>query len=192
MPRDGASVRKRLQFAALQLFQEAGYEVTTAAQIAAKAGVTERTFFRHFSDKREVLFDGEHLLSAGLVGAIAGADPHLGPWETLFQAFRAVEPFFIENRDFSEPRRRIIASSATLQERAQTKMSALVASTTLALSERGVPRATAALAAQIGIAALARAFDSWTESTGTLDSHLVQAFQEIRDLTTPLNSGSVR
>lgn len=182
MPRDGASVRKRLQFAALELFEEAGYETATAAQIAARAGVTERTFFRHFPDKREVLFDGEHLLSEGLVAAIASADPKLGPWETLFQAFRAVEPLFVENRTFSEPRRRIILSSAALQERAQTKMSALVASITQALSLRGVKPGTAMLAAQIGMAALTRAFDTWIESSGTLDAHLIEAFREVCDL----------
>src|ERR1700757_4365985 len=107
MPRDREEVRRRLQLAALDLYRERGYEETTAAEIAAKAGVTERTFFRHFSDKREVLFDGEAVLKPALVQAVAAAPEKLGAWETLFWAFRSVEKLFIENRPFSEPRQKV-------------------------------------------------------------------------------------
>lgn len=184
MPRSSAGVRKRLQWAALELYQEKGFEATTAAEISAKAGVTERTFFRHFSDKREVLFDGEGVLAEGLTHAIRSADATLGPWETLFLAFRAVEPLFIENRGFSEPRRRIIAGSATLQERAQTKVNALTVSLTAALLERGIPAPSATLAAHVGMTALGQAFEAWIEGEGSLDSHLLRVFGDIRDLAT--------
>jgi AcrR family transcriptional regulator len=84
MPRDGENVRKRLQCSALELFRERGYEDTTAAQIAAKAGVTERTFFRHFPDKREVLFNGDIAFTEAVTTAVRGAPKALGPWEALF------------------------------------------------------------------------------------------------------------
>ena len=138
MPRDGGEVRRRLQLAALELYQEAGYETTTAAEIAARAGVTERTFFRHFSDKREVLFDGEALLSDALTSAVRSTPPALGPWDTLFRAFQSVEQLFIDNRAFSEPRQRIIANSPALQERAHAKERSLITALASALCERGV------------------------------------------------------
>ena len=77
MPRDGEKVRRLLQRAALELYGERGYEETTAAEIAAKAGVTERTFFRHFADKREVLFDGETALADVLSRAVLEAPPEI-------------------------------------------------------------------------------------------------------------------
>jgi len=79
MPRNGEEVRKRLQWAALELFRERGYEETTAAEIGAKAGVTERTFFRHFSDKREVLFDGGAAFIEAVTVAVREGPKTLGP-----------------------------------------------------------------------------------------------------------------
>src|SRR5258708_23636222 len=109
MPRSREKVRRRLQQAALELYGERGYELTTAAEIAAKAGVTERTFFRHFADKREVLFDGDTLLGDALNSSVRDAPAKLGPWDTLFRAFQSAEHLFIENRAFAEPRHRLIA-----------------------------------------------------------------------------------
>src|SRR6202008_1402787 len=91
MPRSAEPVRRHLQIAALDLYRKQGYEATTAADIAAKAGVTERTFFRHFPDKRDVLFSGDTVLTEVLTTAVREAAPELGPWETLFRAFRAAE-----------------------------------------------------------------------------------------------------
>ncbi|MDE3177201.1 MAG: helix-turn-helix transcriptional regulator, partial [Pseudomonadota bacterium] len=73
MPRSGEDSRRRLQKAAFDLFEERGYDQTTAAEIAARAGVTERTFFRHFPDKKEVLFAGEAAFRATLTAAVAAA-----------------------------------------------------------------------------------------------------------------------
>jgi hypothetical protein len=123
-----------------------GYETTTAAEIAARAGVTERTFFRHSPDKREVLFDGESLLSDALTSAVRSAPVALGPWDTLFRSFRSVVQLFVDNRAFSEPRRRIIASSPALQERELTKVGSLIGTLASALCERGVPDPPANLA----------------------------------------------
>ena len=172
MSKSGQDMRRRLQLAALELFGEAGYETTTAAQIAARAGVTERTFFRHFPDKREVLFDGEAALIEALTGATLNAPPALGPWDTLLRAFQSVEQLFLDNRSFSEP----------LQERAQAKTMSVVQALASALCKRGVPQPLADLAAQIGMAALAHAFASWLSGPGTLDEHLRRAFHEVKTL----------
>jgi AcrR family transcriptional regulator len=185
MPRSGENVRRRLQQAALELYGDRGYELTTAAEIAAKAGVTERTFFRHFADKREVLFDGETLLSDILNSAVRGAPAELGPWDTLFRAFQAAERLFIENRVFAEPRRRVIDSSPALQERALAKTRSLIAGLASALRERGIPDHVALLAAQMGMAALGHAVACWfDDGSSDLDDYLVQAFRKVRELST--------
>ena len=184
MPRDGEKVRRRLQEAALELYRERGYDQTTTAEIAAKAGVTERTFFRHFPDKREVLFDGEAALSAILIEAVRDAPPAFGPWATLFHAFRAAENFLAENRHFAEPRRHVIASNPPLQERELIKAMSLAATLAFALQERGVSDRLASLAAQVGMAAFSQAFSSWLDGgIGGLDEHLARAFREVRALS---------
>jgi AcrR family transcriptional regulator len=184
MPRNGEVVRRRLQMAALGLFDERGYDQTTSAEIAGKAGVTERTFFRHFPDKREVLFDGEAALSAILTRAVHDAPPALGALDTLFRAFQAAGPLLVENRPFSEPRRRIIASSPPLQERELAKAMSLTVKLSAALRERGLPDRLASLAAQIGMAAFSQAIASWLDGDpGDLGEHLAEAFGEVRDLT---------
>jgi AcrR family transcriptional regulator len=183
MPRNAEEVRRRLQRAALDLYQDRGYEQTTAAEIAARAGVTERTFFRHFPDKREVLFAGETLLGDALTRAVADAPAALGPWAALFRAFRSLEQLFAANRAFSEPRRRIIAGSPALQERELAKVRSLTGTLAAALGARGVPGPLASLAAQLGMAALGQAVGAWLEGdAGDLDRHLVQSFRDVRDL----------
>lgn len=183
MPRNGEKVRKRLQWAALELFREHGYEDTTAAEIAAKAGVTERTFFRHFPDKREVLFDGDSTFREALTSAVRNAPKDLGPWDALFIAFNTVKQMFVENRPFTEPRQRVIASSPALQERATAKSRMLVAAVASALCERGLTVPQANLAAQMGMATLSHGVAAWFED-GSIDlgEHIVRAFQQAHDL----------
>jgi AcrR family transcriptional regulator len=184
MPRDGKEVRKRLQLAALELYRDQGYERTTAADIAAKAGVTERTFFRHFADKREVLFDGDAAFSDALTSAVRQAPAALGPWDTLFLAFRSVEPMFVENRPFTGPRQHVIAGSPALQERAMAKTRSVIAALAAALCERKVPAHQASLAAQMGMATLSHAVAKWFEDDSSdLGEHIVRAFQDVRDLS---------
>ena len=184
MPRNGEEVRKRLQWAALELFRERGYEETTAAEIAAKAGVTERTFFRHFPDKREVLFDGDAAFSEALTTAVRSAPEALGPWDTLFVAFHSVKQMFVENRPFTEPRQRVIASSPALQERATAKTRSLVAAVASALCERGLTVPQANLAAQMGMATLSYGVAAWfNDGSIDLGEHIVRAFQEASDLS---------
>jgi AcrR family transcriptional regulator len=184
LPRDGEKVRRRLQAAALELYRDRGYDETTTAEIAAAAGVTERTFFRHFADKREVLFGGEAALSAILTSAVREAPATLNPWGTLLRAFQAAGPLLSANRSFSEPRQRVIASSPPLRERELTKSLSLTASLASALGERGVPDRQAMLASQMGVAAFGQAFTVWLEEdSSSLDDLLVQAFRAVHDLS---------
>ena len=184
MPRNGEEVRKRLQWAALELFREHGYEEITAADIAAKAGVTERTFFRHFPDKREVLFDGDSAFSKALTTAVRNAPKTLGPWDTLFFAFDSVKQMFVENRPFTEPRQQVIASSPALQERAMAKTRSLVAAVTSVLCERGVAVPQASLAAWMGMAVLSYGVAAWfNDGSIDLGEHIIKAFQEASRLS---------
>jgi len=184
MPRDGEKVRKSLQWAALELFRERGYEETTAAEIAAKAGVTERTFFRHFPDKRDVLFHGEAEFSEALTAAIRSAPQSLGPWDTLFTAFSAVKHMFVENRPFTEPRQHVIAANPALQERAMAKTRSLITAVTSALSERGLTGSQAKLTAWMGIATFSYGVEAWfNDSSIDLSEHIAGAFKEAHNLS---------
>ena len=161
MTKNEDAVRVRLQGAALELFGERGYDRTTAAEIAARAGVTERTFFRHFPDKREVLFDGEAKLRVALTAAIAVAPAGLGPLDTLFRAFRSLRPALEHYRPFSKPRHEVISTTPALQERELAKMAVLADALAAALQARGVADLQAVLAARSGMAAFVHATVSW-------------------------------
>ena len=186
MPRSGEKARRRLQQAALELFSERGYEQTTASEIAARAGVTERTFFRHFPDKREVLFDGQITLRAALTSAIAEAPETLRPLELLYRAFRSVEQTLEDNRPFSVPRQQVIAETPALQERESAKTAALTEALALALRQRGVDEQLATLAAQTGMAAFHHAVVAWfADPSRRLGAHLDTAFDELSKLSSP-------
>ena len=166
MAKGEEDVRARLQQAALALFRERGYERTTAAEIAARVGVTERTFFRHFPDKREVLFDGEATLRTALTASIANAPAGLGPLDTLFRAFRSLQPLLEDNRPFSKPRQEVISSTPALAERELAKTAALADGLAGALQARGVAELQAVLAARTGMAAFAQATIAWLDDPG--------------------------
>lgn len=161
MAKNEEDVRVRLQRAALELFRERGYDRTTAAEIAARAGVTERTFFRQFPDKREVLFDGEAVLGTALTAAIAAVPNGLGPLDTLFRAFRLVLPLLDANRPYAQPRHEVIAATPALHERELAKIAALSDALAAALQARGVSDLQAVLAAQTGMAAFTHATLAW-------------------------------
>ncbi|GAA2072643.1 TetR/AcrR family transcriptional regulator [Pseudolysinimonas kribbensis] len=161
MPRSGAEARARLREAALELYRERGYDATTTAQIARRAGVTERTYFRHFADKREVLFDGETELREVLTGAVAGAPGDASPLELVVGAYVAAVPLFVAGREIALRRAELIATAPALQERAHAKSAALADAVVAALVARGVPEGTARLAARVGAAAFERASRDW-------------------------------
>lgn len=187
MPRNAEDARKRLRQAAIELFAQNGFDQTTAAQIAARAGVTERTFFRHFPDKREVLFEGQEILGKALSEAIGTAPPELSPIETLHRAFAAVTGLLEENRQFSEPRQRIISATPALQEREVAKHAAMARTVATALRRRGVERLRADLAAQAGLGVLGYALDCWfADPSMRLSDYLDRAFAELQELASPI------
>lgn len=190
MPRSGDEARRRLQQATLELFQERGYEATTTAAIAARAGVTERTFFRHFADKREALFDGEEAFRDALADAVAAAPGDLAAMDVLFAAFASVEPMLDRNRAFSEPRQAVVARTPALQERVLTKTADVTRALADALQRRGLEGDLASLAAQVGMAAFSHAAQAWfADAEPGLRTHLKRAFQKLNDLSPPVAAG---
>ncbi|MFD2468187.1 TetR/AcrR family transcriptional regulator [Amycolatopsis silviterrae] len=183
MPRSGAEARSRLKQAALELYRENGYDKTTTAEIAARAGVTERTFFRHFPDKREVLFDGEADLRSDLTQSVASAPEGLAPLEILLRAFKKAGRIMERNLPFAEPRRDLIAATPTLRERNLAKAAMLAEALAEALRERGVEDRVARLAAQVGWATFHHATQAWIGEPGRgLDEYLDEAFADLREL----------
>jgi AcrR family transcriptional regulator len=158
--------RARLQEAALALYGERGYEKTTVAEIAERAGLTKRTFFRYFTDKREVLFWGSELLEQQMVAAIEAAPSSASVLGMIGAALDAAAVRFEEVREFAGPRHRIIASSPELQERELIKAVSLAAAMTQALRARGVGDTAAALAAHTGITIMRVAFAQWVDDPG--------------------------
>ena len=185
MPRSGEAVRRRLQITALRLYRKHGYDATTAAEIAAEAGVTERTFFRHFPDKREVLFDGEDTFRAALAQAITDVPGTAAPLAVLRQAFRAgaVESHLEKNRPYLQPRAELIAATPALRERELAKIASLQDAAAEALTARGTPARQAVLAAQVGVAALGQAIhDFMPDPTADFNSLLTEAFDDLSGL----------
>lgn len=181
MPRSGADARRRLQQATLELFQQKGFDDTTAAEIAERAGVTERTFFRHFADKREALFDGETAFREELARSVISAPADMSPMDALLHAFRSAERLLERNRPFTEPRQKIIDATPALQERVLTKTAALTAALGDALHQRGVDRNTATFVAQIGMATMSYATRAWLADPAlTLAASLSKARTDLR------------
>lgn len=155
--------RVRLQEAALALYGERGYEQTTVAEIAARAGLTKRTFFRYFTDKREVLFWGSELLEQQMVAAIEVAPASASALAMIGAALDAGAARFEEVREFAGQRHRIIASSHELQERELIKGASLAAAMAGALRARGFGDTAAALAAFTGTTILHVTFEQWVD-----------------------------
>lgn len=179
-------MRARLQEAALELYRERGYDGATTAEIAARAGVTERTYFRYFADKREVLFDEDARLRPMLIAAVAEAPAGQAPLDVLMGAFRAIEGLLKENRPFTEPRQEIIARTPALWERAEAKSASLTILLSTELQRRGVDPKLATLAARTGMAAFGYAAQAWFENPArTLEDHLQQASTALKALAEP-------
>ena len=177
--------------AAVDLFTEQGYDATTVAQIAERAGVTRSTFFRHFSDKREVLVAGQEtlsrLLAEGIAAAPAGASPLQAVAAGLERASNEMGPL---NRELGPRLAAAVAASAELQERDALKSVGLAAAMTTALVARGVPDPTAQLAAELGVLAFKRGYARWCEGDRDdgdgLARHALAALDDLRAATTTL------
>lgn len=178
--------RERMAAAALELYAERGFEQTTAADIAERAGVTERTFFRHFADKREVLFDGTSAFERTVLDGIAAAPPDASPLEAAVAGMRAVVPLLEQERgrEFAARRAAIIAANTSLYERELLKMATLGLAGAQALRDRGAPEAAARLAAETAVTVFRVAFARWLgDGRGTgLDKCIRNAFADLRKL----------
>jgi len=176
---------ERLQDAAMELFQERGYDRTTVEEIAARAGLTERTFFRYFSDKREVLFSGSKGLEALMVSTIAGAPKAMAPIDVVAAALEATSPGFEERRAHACKRQLLIVAHAELRERELIKLASLASAMAESLRGRGVEKSVAHLVAEAGIAIFKSAFERWIEDTKKLElaHHVRSALAELRLIT---------
>lgn len=164
MARWEPNAAERLALAALELFAERGYENTTVIDIAQRAGLTKSTFFRHFQDKREVLFGGG-TLNALVAGAIAAAAASATPLEAVTDALDAVgrEVFTEARREFVARRQAVIAANPELREREALKGLGLIASMADALKRRGVSGMTASVAAELGALGWKIAYERWSD-----------------------------
>jgi AcrR family transcriptional regulator len=156
--------RGRLRQAAFELYAERGYDDTTVAEIAEHAGLTERTFFRHFADKREVLFAGSEALQDAFVGAVVDAPESVSPIDAVVAGVEAAVAQ-LPGVEMSRQRQAIIDAHPELQERELIKFASLSAAVAEALRERGLPDLTATLTAEIGIAVFRTAFERWVDTT---------------------------
>jgi AcrR family transcriptional regulator len=182
----------RLTRAALDLFLERGFERTTVGDIAERAGVTERTFFRHFADKREALFDSSHALEHALVDAVDAAPAAASPVEAVGVAFETAAALLEDRRDFARRRAAAIAAHPSLQERELLKLSGLAEAAAEALRRRGVPDPAAALAAEAGVVAFKLGFERWigSDSSGSLARDIRATRDELVSLAAGTDSSS--
>ncbi len=178
--------RGRLAKAAMALYAERGFEQATVAEIAARAGLTERTFFRHFADKREVLFYGTEMLRDLLVRAVADAPAPATAMDAVGTALQAAGSVLQENPERARLRDAIVSANAELRERELIKLAALAAAGAGALRDRGIPEPAASLAAETGIAVFKVAFACWISEPGQPDlpGILRESMEELRGVLT--------
>lgn len=179
MPRWGPHADDRLYRAAMQLFFERGYDQVTIAEIAEHAGLKKRSFFRHYADKREVVFAGAADIQHAVTEAVRAAPTGAPPIDAVMAALADIGTRLTE---WGEPVRqvqRVIASATELRERDLIKADALTAAVADSLRERGVERLTATLVAQVGVAAFRTAFRQWTE--GPEPQPFPEIMQDVHD-----------
>ena len=156
--------RERLERAAFELFAERGFAETTVPQITARAGLTTRTFFRHFADKREVLFGVEEEFPALVARVMAEAPASLDPRTVIVRGLETVAATRFEGlRDYLRTRRSIIRSDEGLRERELRKLSVLSEAARRGFLDRGIDELTATLAAQVAVTVLSVAIDRWLD-----------------------------
>ncbi len=176
----------RLQRAALALYGERGFDQTTVAEIAEAAGLTKRTFFRYFADKREVLFRGSEELEELIVAAVGSAPPFTVPLDPVAAALDAAATMLEPRKEFSVRRQRVIAANPELQERERIKLATLAAAVAQALRLRGVGDLAAILAAETGITVFRVAFERWVDPANEhpLDRLIQDSLHELRGAVT--------
>ncbi len=179
------NARGRLVEAAFALYGERGFEQTTVAEIAKRAGLTERTFFRHFADKREVLFAGADALRELMLSTVAQAPESLAPIDAAAAGLEAAGALIQEGGELPQQRQAIIDASTELQERELIKLATLASALTDALRRRGVEDPAASLAAEAGIAVFKIAFERWIDANDQPDLPGVirESFDQLKTMT---------
>jgi AcrR family transcriptional regulator len=174
--------RGRLEEAALDLYTERGFDETTVAEIAERAGLTERTFFRHFADKREVLFGGQDPLLQLFVDTIVEAPESMSPLDAVGAALAAAGPVFEDRHKHARRRQAVIAANPRLQERELIKLSSIASAIADALRRRGVTDSAARLTAEAGVAVFKVAFDRWINEgrRDQLPQYIGESIEELR------------
>jgi len=176
--------RARLERAALELFLEQGYGATTVPEITARAELTTRTFFRHFPDKREVLFSLEEELPSVVRSTMSDAPADATPMEVIAHALDIVATTRLsEHRDYLRVRRSVVNSDDGLREREMRKNSVLVDAATAGFRERGLGELEATVSAQIAITVFTVAVDRWLDDPRPLTEHLAEAIASVRGST---------
>lgn len=192
MPRWKPDARERLAVAALDLFAEQGYDETTVAQIAERAGLTRSTFFRHFGDKREILAAGQETLSRLLAAGIADAPTDATPLAAVVAGLeRASGEMTSFNRDLSPRLHAAIEANEELRTRDAMKSIGMAAAIVDALMQRNVPEPTAQVAAELGVLAFKVGYRRWADPSrdddpGELTTYTRAAFDELQAAATRL------
>ena len=171
----------RLQQAAVELFVERGYAEVTVDEIARRAGLTKRSFFNHFTDKREVLFAGAKDFEDSVAAHLAEAAGALEPIDAALVALTRACLELVGYADFARTRQELIASSTELRERDLIKMAALATAIAGTLSRCGIPEASAKLTAQAAVAVFTAAYADWIEKGPAADLHTLMR-QSLTDL----------
>ncbi|MFL6124907.1 TetR/AcrR family transcriptional regulator [Actinophytocola sp.] len=175
----------RLREAALALYLEHGFEQTMVADIAERAGVTARTFFRYFADKREVLFDASPELEEKSLAALEAAPATASPLDLVEAALDAAADVIGHNRELARKRHAVIMANAELRERELMKVAHMSAALADGLRRRGIGDTEASLAAETGAAVYRVAFQRWVDAADDLDLRdaVRQSFAQLRTLT---------
>lgn len=181
MPRWDPRAKERLRDAALELYLARGYDNVTVADITERAGLTRRTFFRYFTDKRDVLFAGSEQLPIAVADAILHADQALTPFEALLTALAELGELLVNQVSHAAQRQAVIKATPELQERERTKLAAATDAAAAALQQRGAPASDTTLLAHVGIAIFQTAFRRWID-----DPEAAHFPARVRDATTAL------
>jgi AcrR family transcriptional regulator len=181
MARWEPDARGRLQQAAMDLFRERGYAEVTVAEIADRAGLTKRTFFNHFADKREVFFANGEMFEKSVLAHLAGADPGLDAIGAAVFALTKggleLAPYY----EFAKSRIDVLAVTPELRERDLIKTARLTEAMAGVLVGRGVPGRTASFAAQAAVEVFTAAAADWIANpTAELPQLMAAALAELR------------
>lgn len=179
------NARGRLAHAAMELFSERGFEQTTALDIAQRAGLTERTFYRTYADKREVLFGNTHELQDVILTTIAAQQDAASPMDIVATAITGTGAFFQDNRDYVRQRAAVLASTPSLRERELLKLATMASGIAEALRQRGVTEPTATVAAETGVLVFKIGFQRWVDddSVEELSQAISETFDRFREVT---------